>query len=93
MVYVTEAHRLGLVNYIANENEELSLALKIVEKLATKSPIGIQKVIECVNAFSDKEKDGYYVEAAAFGVCAGTEDFKEGALAFVEKRKPIFNGK
>ncbi|MBL0192296.1 MAG: enoyl-CoA hydratase/isomerase family protein [Saprospiraceae bacterium] len=93
MVDVTEAYRLGLVNYIANENEELSLALKIVEKLATKSPIGIQKVIECVNAYSDKEKDGYYAEAAAFGVCAGTEDFKEGALAFVEKRKPIFNGK
>ncbi|MEY4904409.1 MAG: hypothetical protein RLZZ292_2224, partial [Bacteroidota bacterium] len=37
--------------------------------------------------------DGFAFEANAFGVTAGSEDFKEGATAFIEKRKANFKGK
>jgi enoyl-CoA hydratase len=37
--------------------------------------------------------DGYTLEVEAFGACFATDDMKEGAAAFLEKRKPIFQGK
>ena len=50
-------------------------------------------VLECVNAHYDKETDGYAAEAHAFGQAFETDDFKEGTLAFVEKRAAVFQGK
>jgi enoyl-CoA hydratase len=41
----------------------------------------------------DSIADGYALEAALFGQLCGTDDFKEGTTAFLEKRKPGFTGK
>ena len=49
-------------------------------------------VLECVNAHYDKGTDGYAAEAHAFGQAFGTDDFKEGTTAFVEKRAAVFMG-
>jgi enoyl-CoA hydratase len=37
--------------------------------------------------------EGLALEASLFGLCAGTDDKKEGTQAFLEKRKPQFQGK
>jgi enoyl-CoA hydratase len=37
--------------------------------------------------------DGCALEAALFALTATTEDMKEGTLAFLEKRKPVFTGR
>ena len=39
------------------------------------------------------ENAGYQTEAENFAACTATEDFKEGTLAFIQKRKPSFTGK
>lgn len=93
MIKADEAYRLGLVNYVVAPGEEVAKAKELIEKIATKGPIAIAKVIETVNAFFKDGEDGFDREVTEFGNCTGTEDFKEGAGAFVEKRAANFKGK
>jgi enoyl-CoA hydratase len=92
MIGAEEAHRLGLVNHVVPAGEEVACAKELIEKIATKGPVAVSKVIESVNAYFDNSADGFEAEVNGFGETAGTEDFKEGAAAFVEKRKANFKG-
>lgn len=94
MIDAAEAYRLGLVNHLVEENQTVAKAKEIMAKIATKAPLAIQKIIECVNAFYDPGGDaGFFREVVEFGKTTKTEDFKEGSSAFVEKRKAQFKGK
>jgi len=93
MIGAEEALRLGLVNCIVPAGQEVAKAREIIEKIATKAPVAIAKVIEAVNAYFAPEGDGFVFEAQAFGACCSTEDFREGVRAFVEKRPAKFEGK
>jgi enoyl-CoA hydratase len=93
MVGAEEAHRLGLANCVVPAGEEVAKAREIIEKIATKAPIAIAKVIECVNACFEPTTNGFDKEVEAFGHCCDTDDFQEGASAFVEKRKANFQGR
>ena len=88
-----EALRLGLVNYVVPAGEEVAKAKELMAKIIEKAPIAVAKVIECVNAYFFYDVDGYAQEVEAFGYTAGTDDFREGAAAFIEKRKANFKGK
>lgn len=91
MIGADEALRLGLVNYVVPPGEEVAKARELIEKIATKAPIAIAKTIEAVNAHFSKK--GFKKEVAAFGELTDSMDFREGAAAFVEKRKANFVGK
>jgi len=93
MIDAEEAHRLGLVNYVLPADKLMDKAREIIQKTAKKGPVAITKIIETVNAYFDKEEDGFTREVKAFGHTTGTEDFKEGASAFIEKRQANFKGK
>jgi enoyl-CoA hydratase len=93
MIGAEEALRLGLVNYIMPAGEEVLKAKELIEKIASKAPLAITKIIETVNAYFEDGEDGFGKEVSAFGECCGTADFVEGAAAFVEKRKANFTGK
>ncbi len=92
MIGAEEALRLGLVNAVVAPGEEVAAAKAMLMKIAGKGPVAVAKVIESVNAFFDKAKDGFEEEVNAFGATTRTQDFVEGAAAFVEKRKPVFTG-
>lgn len=92
MIDAQEAHRLGLVNYVVEPGQEVAKARELLEKIATKGPIAVAKVIEAVNAFFQYDQDGFAHEVAAFGHTTDTGDFKEGAAAFIEKRPANFSG-
>lgn len=91
MIGAEEAYRLGLLNYVVPVGEELTKATELLNKIAAKAPIAIQKVIDCVNAFFPT--DGFEREVIEFANTVNTEDFKEGATAFLEKRTANFQGK
>ncbi len=93
MIGAEEAFRLGLVNYVVPVGEEVNKATELIVKIGAKAPVAIAKIIETVNAHFEEGVDGFWKELDAFGECCATDDFKEGAAAFVEKRPAVFTGK
>ena len=93
MIGAEEAHKLGLVNQVVPAGEEVEAAKAMLAKIATKGPVAIQKIIETVNAYFDHQENGFKSEVEAFGYTTQTDDFTEGATAFVEKRAANFEGK
>lgn len=92
MFTAKEAMEYGIVNKITTPEELISKTKEILQTIQSKSPIAVAKIIECVNQF-DHTQQGYDFEIQKFGECFQTEDMKEGAAAFLEKRKPVFKGK
>ncbi len=92
MIDAANALHFGLVNYVVKPEELLQKAKELLEIIISKAPLAISKCITAANAVYSQQ-DGYDVELKAFGECFETDDMIEGTSAFLEKRKPVFNGK
>lgn len=90
MIKADEALQWGLVNYVVEQSELLAKAEEIAGKILNNSSTAIAAAIRSINANYTDGVNGYHVEIEEFGKCFGTEDFKEGTTAFIEKRKANF---
>ncbi|TCK83177.1 enoyl-CoA hydratase/isomerase family protein [Albibacterium bauzanense] len=88
MIDANKALSIGLVNYVVPLSDLINKANTLLNKIATRSPRAISAAIRAVNASLSNE--GYETEINEFSNLFGTEEFKEGVLAFLEKRKPNF---
>ncbi|WP_281847429.1 enoyl-CoA hydratase/isomerase family protein [Olleya namhaensis] len=93
MIDAATALSYGLVNHVVTQEELIPLAEKIASKIMRNSSVAIGKAIQAVNANYTDGVNGFNIEIEQFGSCFGTEDFKEGTTAFLEKRKAAFPGK
>jgi enoyl-CoA hydratase/carnithine racemase len=94
MISAQEAYRIGLVNEIVPAADLLARAEAIIRKIASNAPVAVKFALTAVNKGLDTSQDeGLLLEASYFGLCAGTEDKKEGTSAFLEKRAPQFRGR
>ena len=93
MIDANQALQYGLVNHVKAQEELLDACIEIAKKIMRNSSVAIAKAIEAINANYTDGVNGYEVEIKAFGDCFGTEDFKEGTTAFLEKRRADFPGK
>ncbi|MEO6070353.1 MAG: enoyl-CoA hydratase-related protein [Chitinophagaceae bacterium] len=93
MIDAASALQYGLVNYVVPPDELISKTTSLMQTITSKAPLALSRCIAAVNAVFDESKNGYEEEMKAFGECFDSEDMKEGATAFLEKRKPNFIGK
>ena len=94
MISAAEAYRIGLINEIVPAAELISRAEAILKKIAANAPIAVKFALEAINkGMETSQSEGLLLEASYFGLCAATEDKKEGTSAFLEKRAPRFNGR
>lgn len=84
------AMEYGLVSDVVPLEDLIPRCTEMLNKLATKSPMAIAKVIACVNDYFDHTKNGFQTEIDEFGKAFSTSDFKEGTDAFLNKRKANF---
>lgn len=92
MIDAPTALQYGLVNYVVPQEELLAKATSLLQTITAKAPLAISRCIQAANAVYNHTKNGYEVELEAFGDCFDTQDMKEGAAAFLEKRKANFTG-
>ena len=89
-----EAYRIGLVNEIVPAADLMTRAEAILKKIGANAPIAVKLSLEAVNkGLEANQAEGLLLEASYFGLCAATEDKKEGTTAFLEKRPPQFHGR
>jgi enoyl-CoA hydratase len=93
MVSATEAYRTGLVNHVSEPDMIIGKSEEILNKIMKRSPFAVACAIRAVNAAYIEGQNGFETEIAEFSNCFGSEDFKEGSAAFLEKRKAEFTGK
>ena len=89
-----EAYRIGLVNEVAPAAGLMDRAETILKQIMANAPIAVKFSLQAVNrGLETSQSEGLALEASHFGICAATEDKKEGTSAFLEKRAPQFHGR
>ena len=94
MISAQEAWRIGLVNEVVPAAALITRAEAILKKIASNAPIAVKFALEAANkGVETSQSEGLLLEASYFGLCAATEDKKEGTTAFLERRTPQFRGR
>ena len=94
MISAQEAYRIGLVNEVVPAADLINRAEAILKQIFSNAPLAVKYSLEAVNkGLETSQTEGLSLEASYFGLCAGTEDKKEGTQAFLQKRAPQFQGR
>jgi enoyl-CoA hydratase len=89
-----EAYRIGLVNEVVPAANLIARAEAVLKQIAANAPIAVKYSLDAANKGLDtSQSEGFALEASYFGICASTEDKREGTSAFLEKRAPHFAGR
>ena len=94
LISAEEALSLGMINKVVPHDQLREAVEKIAKKIKAKSSVILKLAKIAVNKSLDTPLSvGIESEKELFAMCFGTDDQKEGARAFLEKRKPDYKGK
>jgi enoyl-CoA hydratase len=89
-----EAHRLGVVNRVFAPEALREGTLKMVEAILSRGPVAVRLALETIRrGMNMSQPEGEVIESDMFALAATTSDMREGMAAFLEKRKPTFQGR
>lgn len=89
-----EALRLGLVDYVVPMSQLMSKCEEIATEICKSAPLAVQKIKQAALRGLDMSlADGLKLERELYNWLQGTEDAREGAKAFAEKRSPQWKAK
>ena len=94
-VTAQEAYRIGMVNKVVPDGEELRAASDIVRQIASRAaPLAIKAAKEIINKGNEEQtlEEGLKLEVEAMKNLVKTEDIQEGIKSFTEKRQPKYQG-
>ncbi len=94
IIDATEAERIGMVNRVVPHDQLMTAARELAAKIAKNPPLTVRLTKEAVHkglALPVELFRTFWGQTSVF--LTETEDHKEGARAFVEKREPVFKGK
>ncbi len=88
-----EALQYGLINKVVSQDELMSSAMQMAERLCLNGPVALRLAKEvALKSRGVPREMGYLMEMEIGGQAFATEDAREGPMAFFEKRKPNFRG-
>jgi enoyl-CoA hydratase len=94
MIDAAEAYRIGIADHLTAAGESLDKARKLAAAILKNGPVAVRLAKQAVDQGLDQSlAEGQKTEAAFFARLCDTEDQKEGAKAFMEKRPSQFKGK
>ncbi len=93
LVDASRALSLGLVNQVVPADQVLDAAFAMAERIARNGPLGLQATKELVRMAAVDVEKAYELQAEWMPKVFGSEDAKEGARAFIEKRDPVWTGR
>jgi enoyl-CoA hydratase len=92
LISAEEALALGFLNYVTDDI--MSKAMEIAEKIAANGPLAVRAIRQSVKECLGKpEAEALKIENRISGPVFQTEDAREGPKAFMEKRKPAYQGR
>jgi enoyl-CoA hydratase len=93
LIGTDEAERFGLINRVVEAGDPVELGLRFLDEFGARFPAALKLAIKAVEkALTVPLDDGLRHEADLFVAATQTADADEGMHAFLEKRKPLFNG-
>jgi enoyl-CoA hydratase len=93
LIPATEAYRTGIVNKVCSSEDLMKEVMAVAKTISQKGKVSLRAAKQAINQGVNVDlATGCAIEIDAFAVCIASEDAKEGTTAFLEKRKPIFQG-
>lgn len=94
LVSADEAHSMGLVSKVVDDDEVMSASLKLAEHLAKMPPVALAQIKEVIVHGADAPLGAALaLERKAVQLLFASQDKNEGMTAFLEKRRPQYVGK
>jgi enoyl-CoA hydratase len=88
------AYELGLINHVVPDGHALAKAREIAERIAKNGPLAVKAIVATLRQTETlPEEDAFAIEQKHGMAVMGSEDAREGPLAFLQKRAPVFRGK